>query len=1359
MSISVPDGTPGTDVQSLLKEARGSGRIYVAGEDISLLTVGRPPLVAGAVLVDGFVPGHENSPKSSPLLLLVHSGPAAGMVFPLYRGRYRVGRGIGNITVPDPRMSREHAVIDVSSTSVTITRRDKSTPLLVNGQPAGQARLTPETTFQCGSTLFSVITDNGPTPGLPKEAGQSVETPIEVAHAPASRNVLAVTLAAGMPLVMGIGLAVVSGMWLYLGLSAMSAASLLIPMFSGLKSRREFKAALAEGVKDDTQRRRRTAPSAADILVALHSERGRWKAGSAMPAQRGRGTTANQSRALRGSVAQESAVWVRLGVRHAQANVCLVPGVRHFQAPTIGSAALTLDPRLPLVILRGRSEHVDAMIRFIVMQLVSFQASALSPIILLGPVDRLPLPARFLPGTYLAASPSAALATLHRLRNGESGHLILFDDASLEDNQGLATLLDSAHLAKWRVIRGGSPSSSDVQSAEGPAVIEISTSGISATLDAGGHHQAFIPDLLPGEVFDGFCRISGLTSQVPSPAEDGIPRRCSLVELRSYGQRSILRRWDAVGLQKRLQAVLGWGIEGHMDFDFGLDGPHLLVAGTTGSGKSELLRSLVVSLALNHPPEHVTFLFFDFKGGSGLRPLTGLPHCLGLLTDLSEHQLDRALVSLRAEIRYREERFQAVGASDLSAYQQARVPSNESIPHLFVVIDEFRMLVDEAPGALRELMRVATVGRSLGIHLVMATQRPQGALTADIRANVTSSIALRVQTEMESVDIINAKSAAFISVETPGRAYLARASSSPVEFQTASLAAQIGDETPLNPLTSGEPAVKSAVESLEQPRQQSRGPAEEEMLPDSGTYAAVSAIKEAWGRLGRADARRPVPPPLPASVEWHETVKWDDTVEWGGVLDGQPRRLGNVVEPNGSWVVGPLGLLDLPKRQRVEPLLWSPRGHGHLAMIGGASSGMQACFMAAAAMVATQEPKPHLYILDATGMAAGSDLPANRSVAGLHQMPLAARILTLLSAEMDRRRTVAHASQNTAPLVLIIAGWCSWVSALRGGPFASAESTVHDIIRDGISLGITVLISGERELVSARFMGLISNRAYFPLGSSEESRYHWPRLPSVESIPGRAVVFGGLAPEQGAVAQFRASPEEGPWPYGSTTSTNPPFRVRPIPEFLTVEDFRERFKETTQQEGAIPPLWIGVGGDECLPVALPLPESGVSVILGPRGSGKTSILETLRVLNPRQTWVFPGHGTPLSAFWIQAAEASEAGLLDPQGVLLVDDADLLDLGGQRAITALAGNVRGIVMAASSGPTVLRQLPLAREVQGSGTGIVLTPKSAFDGDPLGVRLIVDDPAPRGRGFLIEAAAATPFQAALAASSPDGSRLSR
>ena len=133
------------------------------------------------------------------------------------------------------------------------------------------------------------------------------------------------------------------------------------------------------------------------------------------------------------------------------------------------------------------------------------------------------------------------------------------------------------------------------------------------------------------------------------------------------------------------------------------------------------------------------------------------------------------------------------------------------LPHLVVVIDEFRMLVEQAPAALTELMRIAAIGRSLGIHLIMATQRPQGALTADIRANVTTSIALRVQSDMESMDIINAAAASAISLHTPGRAFLARGTEEPEEFQAASLSEPTDRSTP------GRLRVRLASESLKDP--------------------------------------------------------------------------------------------------------------------------------------------------------------------------------------------------------------------------------------------------------------------------------------------------------------------------------------------------------------------------------------------------------------------------------------------------------------------------------------------------------------------------------------------------------------
>ncbi|XAZ30390.1 FtsK/SpoIIIE domain-containing protein [Paenarthrobacter ureafaciens] len=200
------------------------------------------------------------------------------------------------------------------------------------------------------------------------------------------------------------------------------------------------------------------------------------------------------------------------------------------------------------------------------------------------------------------------------------------------------------------------------------------------------------------------------------------------------------------------------------------------------------------------------FLFIDFKGGSGLGPLERLPHCAGLVTDLGGQGMKRVLESLRSEIRYREEAFHAGGVADIKDYRPPASGSVGPIPRLVLVIDEFRMLVDEEPAALRELMRIAAVGRSLGLHLVMATQRPQGALTADIRANVTTSIALRVQSEAESTDIIKTGVAAGIPVRLPGRAFLARAFGAPEEFQSASvLVAHRGhlDETCVQPALDG----------------------------------------------------------------------------------------------------------------------------------------------------------------------------------------------------------------------------------------------------------------------------------------------------------------------------------------------------------------------------------------------------------------------------------------------------------------------------------------------------------------------------------------------------------------------------
>ncbi|WP_416404459.1 FtsK/SpoIIIE domain-containing protein [Arthrobacter sp. LFS091] len=1355
LSIAVPAGTSGVDVQSLIAEAHGTALLTVQGQELTALTVGIPPLVSGAILVDG-PPLQPRSREggSVPLVLLAHSGPAAGSVFRLRRGRFMIGRGQVDIQIPDSAMSREHAVLEVSGTAVVVSQMEGAAPLYVCGKATRRSPINSESSIRCGNSTFSISSDIGAVSQLSTFAGCSVEEPLDVVHASPTTRRLPLALAAGLPLIAGVALVAVTGTWMYLGFTALSAVSLLVPLLTGRKERKDRLQALSRAVQEDIARRRRCSPSAADIVMAKYrpplamgadSQELQYPAGPCQP---------EKSPTADGEPTSGDGTWVRLGtMMNSTANVRMVPHDPRFRPPAIGTAAVTLDPKIPLVRLRGHQDHVDALLRFVLMQLGSFQGSSQTPIILLGPIRRLPWPARFLSTVTLAASNLTAITALNR-HGIPPGRLFVIDDPGGSGTESIASVLTAARRVGWQVIdcSGSAP--------QLLPTVELGSSGTAGVLRVEGSHQDFIPDLIPVDVFDAFCRFLALETWNKGAGDgDAIPDSCSFTDLHQGGPRRLLRRWADPISQTGLTAVLGQGGVGPMTFDFKIDGPHLLVAGTTGSGKSELLRTLVASIAINHSPDYATFLFIDFKGGSGLGPLASLPHCVGMLTDLAKHHLDRALVSLRAEISRREQALAEAGVSDLSQYHRSdRQPS--PIPHLLLVIDEFRMLVDQAPGALQELMRIAAIGRSLGIHLVMATQRPQGALTADIRANVTSSIALRVQSDAESLDIINNKAAASIHVRSPGRAFLARASGDAEEFQTASLDVPSATASSGSGSAYGQVLVKPAAQAILQRAIADAGPDERGGQASAGTTTIASTLPELWQAMGGLHPRSPIADPLPDSIAWNHSLP----------APGQAQ--GEDSTTVSSWRIGPFALVDVPAQQVVEPLIWIPAQHGHLAMIGSTSSGVMTSFRAVAAMLATAHPQPHLYVLDAIGLledVAQQQLLGGR--AGLHQLSLAARIVKRLAAELDVRRDPLNASRPGTPLVLIVTGWCSWSSALRNGTFGWVEAALHDIVRDGTPLGISVLISGERELVSSRFFAAVPNRAYFPSGSTEEARFHWPRLPEIEDVAGRAVVTGNFIDGHSNVAQFREAPGSGAWPFKDLENSEPPFRIRPLPDTLSAEEFF-RCLEEVRQRAVVPaacttaplprasdqfspdgdaraPLWLGVGGDEAIPVALPLPERGVSAILGGRCSGKSSALAGLRQLNPLAPWVYPDGAGDTGSFWASIADQAEAGALDPNSILLVDDADAMNAEGRHALTALTGRVRGIVLTATTGPALVHHLPLAGDVRSFGTGVVLAPSTPHDGELFGVRLDDVGAARPGRGFVIQGKEVTPYQGALAA----------
>ncbi|WP_165544535.1 FtsK/SpoIIIE domain-containing protein [Schaalia vaccimaxillae] len=224
-----------------------------------------------------------------------------------------------------------------------------------------------------------------------------------------------------------------------------------------------------------------------------------------------------------------------------------------------------------------------------------------------------------------------------------------------------------------------------------------------------------------------------------------------------------------------LAAIVGINEDGPLIVDLVRDGPHALVAGCTGSGKSEALTTWLLSMCQSYSPQSLRLVLIDYKGGAAFNRFSGLAHVEAVLTDLDPTATDRALKGIGALLSRRETLLMELGFQDLGAWQRARV-ENPSLaappPRILIVIDEFRLLADTHPEALDTLLRLAAQGRSLGLHLIAATQRPAGAITASMRANMELRVALRCLSDADSIDMVADSSAAQLP-KIPGRAIIA----------------------------------------------------------------------------------------------------------------------------------------------------------------------------------------------------------------------------------------------------------------------------------------------------------------------------------------------------------------------------------------------------------------------------------------------------------------------------------------------------------------------------------------------------------------------------------------------------------
>jgi DNA segregation ATPase FtsK/SpoIIIE, S-DNA-T family len=309
--------------------------------------------------------------------------------------------------------------------------------------------------------------------------------------------------------------------------------------------------------------------------------------------------------------------------------------------------------------------------------------------------------------------------------------------------------------------------------------------------------QPVIPDLTPEAVLtdvafalaplrDIAAQAQGGPSDLPSDAP-----LLELVDLTDPDGKAIAARWTQS--TAGLAAAIGVTADAHQVIDLRRDGPHALVAGATGAGKTELLQAWVASLASAYPPDRLTFMLIDHEGGTAFQDCARLPHVIGLFSELDEGEASQALESLETELRRREE--SAGGPHDPAS--------------LVIVVDEYSLLKKEAPEFADGVAEIAQRGGALGVHLVLATERPTGVVNDELPVDIGLRIALRVDDDVDSTQVLGRPDAAHIPRQLPGRAYL-RVGGDGEEVTPVQMAS-VSARRPTGPPGDGRPRVDAAL--------------------------------------------------------------------------------------------------------------------------------------------------------------------------------------------------------------------------------------------------------------------------------------------------------------------------------------------------------------------------------------------------------------------------------------------------------------------------------------------------------------------------------------------------------------------
>ena len=691
-------------------------------------------------------------------------------------------------------------------------------------------------------------------------------------------------------------------------------------------------------------------------------------------------------------------------------------------------------------------------------------------------------------------------------------------------------------------------------------------------------------------------------------------------------------------------------------------GPHGLIVGATGSGKSELLRTLVTGLTITHAPDMLSFVLVDFKGGATFAGVTELPHVAGLITNMVDDLalVDRMQAALQGEQQRRQKMLRDAGDVDSVLEYQIRVaagvPGNngrplEPMPYLMIIVDEFGELLSQRPDFIDLFVQIGRVGRSLGMHLLLATQRLEEGRLRGLDSHLSYRICLRTFSPAESRTVIGTADA-YQLPSIPGSAYLKVGESIYERFRVAHVSGTYSDPTSASEvMTEAQPdpvefVLRSAVDvEREVMKEQDAGTALMLSRPRPGQRTEMAVAVEQVTSHGSA-VHQVWLPPLPAAIEM-------DSVLAPFEVDPQ-RGLCSTLWPAGGHLSFPVGVVDLPAQQQQRALLLDLSGkHGHLLVVGAPQSGKSTLLrsaMLAAMLNHTPDELQFLAVDFGGGTLVGlQDAPHVSGVATRHDEARTRRALAMVRQLVEQRekffaslridtvedfRRMQAARElpdgiNAADVVLVIDNW----AAVRG-TIEEADDAVLDVAARGLGVGVHLMLTANRwgEIRSA-LRDNITGRFELRLNEPSESEISRPMAKQLRNaVAGRGLVAPGhifhtvlprldgqsstdnlAKAQQDVVARLATS-----WP------GEPAPELRVLPELITLPELDKACVELLDggiealPASAVP---IGLRELDLEPAVLDLmTDSPHFLVLGDSGSGKTNFLRSwMRGLARRTT--------------------------------------------------------------------------------------------------------------------------------------------